>query len=84
MLSTGILKKRVKSIKNLIMKKTMLKNQNRLGDVDNRLDIIRMFCPRTGLHCKRRNLGYSSAEGMCSIPNSGTKAAILLGIQKAR
>ena len=32
------------------------------------------------LHCKRRNLGCSCADGSSSIANSGTKAAVLLGI----
>ena len=33
------------------------------------------------LHCKRRNLGCSSAEGTSSTANSGTKAAVLPGIE---
>ena len=32
------------------------------------------------LHCKRRNLGRSSAKGRSSAPNSATKAAVLLEI----
>ena len=35
---------------------------------------------RQVLHCKRRNLGCSSAEGRSSTANSGTKAAVLLGV----
>ena len=35
---------------------------------------------RQVLHCKQRNLGCSSAEGRSSTTNSGTKAAVLLGI----
>ena len=34
------------------------------------------------LHCKRRNLGCSSAEGRSSTANSGTKAAVLLGYNR--
>ena len=42
--------------------------------------IIRVFCPRAlVLHCKRRNL-CSSAKGRSSTANSGTKAAILPGM----
>ena len=37
------------------------------------------FCQRQVLHCKRRNLGCSSAEGKSSTTNSGTKAAVLQG-----
>ena len=33
------------------------------------------------LHCKRRNLGCSSAKGRSSTANSGTKAAVLPGIK---
>ena len=33
------------------------------------------------LHCNRRNLGYSSAEGMSSIAKTGTKAEVILGIE---
>ena len=36
------------------------------------------------LHCKRRNLGRSSAEGRSSTANSGTKAAVLRGIEQDR
>ena len=32
-------------------------------------------------HCKRRNLGCSSAEGKSSTAKSGTKAAVLLKIE---
>ena len=35
---------------------------------------------RQVLDCKRRNLGCSSVEGRSSTANSGTKAAVLLGI----
>ena len=34
------------------------------------------------LHCKRRNQGCSSAEGRSSTANSGTKVAVLLGLNK--
>ena len=34
------------------------------------------------LHCKRRNLVCSSAEGRSSTTNSGTKAAVLLGMNR--
>ena len=34
------------------------------------------------LHYKHRNLGCSFAEGRSSIANSGTKAAVLLGINR--
>ena len=43
------------------------------------INIIRVFCQRA-LHCKRRNLVYSSAEGRSSTANSGTKAAVLPGM----
>ena len=33
------------------------------------------------LHCKLRNLGCSSDEGRSSTANSGTKAAVLPGIE---
>ena len=33
------------------------------------------------LHCKWRNLGCNSAKGRSSTANSGTKAAVLLGIE---
>ena len=35
-------------------------------------------------HCKRRNLGCSSAEGRSSNANSGMKAAVLPGIEQVR
>ena len=44
--------------------------------------IIRMFCQEQVLHCKCRNHGCSSAEGMSSTTNSGTKAAVLLGMNR--
>ena len=34
------------------------------------------------LHCKRRNLRCSSAEGRCSTKNSGTKIAVLPGLNR--
>ena len=36
------------------------------------------------LHYKRRNIGCSSAEGRSSTANSGTKAAVLPGIEYVR
>ena len=33
------------------------------------------------LHCKRRKLGCTSAEGRSSTANSGTRAAVLPGIE---
>ena len=46
------------------------------------LIIFRVFCPEKLLHCGRRNVGCSSAESGSSIPNSGTKAAVLPGMNK--
>ena len=45
-------------------------------------NIIRVFYPRAGLHCKLRNQGCSSAQSRSSTVNSGTKVAVLLGINK--
>ena len=36
---------------------------------------------RQVLHCKRRNMGCSCAEGRSFTANSGTKIAVLLGIE---
>ena len=44
--------------------------------------IIRVFCPMAVLHCKCRNQGCSSAEGRSSTANSGTKAAVLSGMNR--
>ena len=40
------------------------------------------YAQKQVLHCKRRNLGCSSTEGRSSTANSGTKAAVLLGISR--
>ena len=43
--------------------------------------IIRVFCPRTSPSLRAQNLSCSSAEGRTSTTNSGTKAAVLPGIE---
>ena len=42
--------------------------------------IIMCSAQKQVLHCKRRNLGCRSAEYRSSTANSGTKAAVSLGI----
>ena len=43
-----------------------------------------VFCQGQVLHCMRRNLGCSSAEGRSFTANSGTKDAVLPGIKSMR
>ena len=38
--------------------------------------------PQAVIHCKRRNLGWSSAEGRSSTTKSETQAAVLLGMNR--
>ena len=51
--------------------------------VISRTFIIIIKCSAQGqvFHSKHRNPGCSSAEGRCSTENSGTKAAVLQGIE---
>ena len=54
--------------------------------VEGMIKISSSECSAQGqvLHCKRRNLGCSSAGGRSSTANSGPKAAVLPGIEKVR
>ena len=46
------------------------------------LDHHRVFCQGQFFHCKRRNQGWSSAQGRSSTTNPGTKVAVLPGISR--